>query len=79
MAHTIRTSHIRQLLEQAHDIAEAVDGSFGDTLVDLPSTVSFPAGDPRRCDHALAKAAQAARHAAEELEAERLECYGWRQ
>lgn len=79
--HAVQTTHIQHLIRGALDLAEQVHGHRG---TDGPIRV-----DPGRrvlgtsldvpVDHALAKAAADLRHAAEELEAERLSVLGWTQ
>ena len=75
MTPVVRTSHIQTLIASAARIAEAVDHLSIDALVLVPE---HPNGPVAVVD-ALEKAASNLRHAAEELTAERLGCFGWTQ
>jgi hypothetical protein len=79
MSHTVRTPHIQRLIDNGLSLAIAVDGAAG-THVKVPASAMQP---DLTCEvyviDVLEKAAADLRHAAEELEAERLSCLGWRQ
>lgn len=77
--HTVSTVHISQLIKNGLRIAQACDGHTAGNTVPLgPPARSVEVPDAP-VDHALAKAAADLRHAAEELEAERLSCLEWPQ
>lgn len=80
MAHTVRTTHIQRLIENGLRLARLANGQT-ETIVtgDIADLITDPKGLSIPVDHALAKAAADLRHAAEELEAERLSVLGWRQ
>lgn len=75
--HTVRTRHVQSLIANALLIAKAVDGELatvrlsGDDVGNTHESVCIP--------DALEKAVTDLRHAAAELEAERLSCFGWGQ
>lgn len=82
--HIVRTEHIQRLIrnglelsERAHNVntIDGTDVNLGNPNPhrNLGSKVTVPV------DHVLAKAAADLRHAAEELEAERLSVLGWKQ
>lgn len=79
--HPVRTKHIQSLVSNALYLAQQADGqrgSDGPIRVDgsrriLGTSVEVP------LDRVLEKAAADLRHAAEELEAERLSVLGWAQ
>ncbi len=78
MTHVVRTTHVQRLIRNGLALAEQVNGQpAGATLV--PPLTAYSADRPPSVDQALGKAAADLRHAAEELEAERLSCYGWAQ
>lgn len=95
MQHTIRTTHIQRLIQNALNLAERVDdqkashiygkdGSireapFDEVAIYLP--LSPPTNVRTRVlpEHVLCKAISDLRHAAAELDAERLSCFGWAQ
>ncbi len=80
MPYRVRTTHIQMLIRNGLGLAQMVDGFDADLRLHVPlaarvdqqETSEFPAA-------ILEKAAADLRHAAEELEAERLSCLGWRQ
>lgn len=75
--HVVLTAHIQRLIENAGKLAERAHGVAAGTMI--------PLEDGQRdqpealVEHALCKAISDLRHAADELDAERLSCYGWRQ
>jgi hypothetical protein len=93
--HTIQTTHIQRLISNALALAEAVDDQGAsheytkDGRREVPrreAEVYLPIGPGRPHEHsrclpeeALEKAIADLRHAADELDAERLSCLGWRQ
>lgn len=75
--HTVQTTHIQRLIRHGLDLAIMCDGETEHvTLAVEPGSTVFK---PRPVEHALQKAAADLRHAAEELEAERLSVLGWPQ
>jgi hypothetical protein len=79
--HIVRTRHVRRLIGGALDLAMAAENADAGTLIGVPIETRTN-GEPAASvpvDHALARAANLLRHAAEELEDERLACLGWRQ
>lgn len=77
MAHTISTRHIQRLITNALDLSRRVDGKeAGSTIGLLPEQRDEPNA---QVEQALCKAIADLRHAADELDAERLNCYGWKQ
>lgn len=91
--HVIRTTHIQRLIKNALALAELVDGKTATqtytaqggyfeapravVAIELPEGVrAEPTALP---EHVLCKAISDLRHAADELDAERLSCYGWAQ
>ena len=91
--HTIKTTHIQFLIKNALHLAEAVDGEQGSVITGQPegnyeaplhdAAITLPvqvhANGFALPEHILCKAVSDLRHAADELDAERLACYGWRQ
>lgn len=92
--HTITTRHIQSLIKNALLLAEAVDGEKATGVYDLggPFPMERPISEvgivvPKDVhaagvvlpEWALCKAISDLRHAADELDAERLSCYGWEQ
>lgn len=76
--HTVRTTHIQRLIANGARLAQLCDGSSGTVAAeDSHQDPGKPGGVP--VEHVLQKAAADLRHAAEELEAERLSCLGWPQ
>lgn len=69
-SHVVRTIHIQLLIKNGLRLAELVNGCPLYADVD---------DKPTRVEDVLEKAAADLRHAAEELEAERLSVKGWRQ
>lgn len=75
--YVVQTTHIQHLIENAAQLAARVHGEIGGTMISLE--------DGQRehpealVEHALCKAISDLRHAADELDAERLSCFGWRQ
>lgn len=78
MTHIVRTTHIQQMLRNALALAERVDGVEAGAMVPLEDR-QRPGNPEARVEHALCKAISDARHAAAELDAERLSCFGWAQ
>lgn len=78
MEHTVRTTHIQHLIKNALSLAERVDGVQAGALVPLEDH-QRPGNPEAKVDHALCKAISDLRHAADELDAERLSCFGWAQ
>lgn len=92
MRHTIRTAHIQRLIANAAKLAEAVNGEQASYDVDPQGITEVPHSVARiplpedvqarghaLPEHMLCKAISDLRHAADELDAERLSCFGWRQ
>jgi hypothetical protein len=84
--HTVQTTHIQRLIKNALEIAEKVDGHEAAELVRDIGPAQYRADqNPEsellvpRVEYALCKAVSDLRHAADELDAERLSCYGWQQ
>lgn len=93
ITHTIQTTHIQRLIKNALLLAEMVHGqpaSYGqfpeggsyehprdEVVIAVPLSVRI--GGEARPEHMLCKAISDLRHAADELDAERLSCFGWRQ
>ena len=78
MTHTVRTTHIQRLIENGLALAKAVDGKNPHQHLDVGEHRMGP--HPRRYPWGvLEKAAADLRHAAEELDAERLSCDDWKQ
>lgn len=75
MSHIVRTSHIQGLINNALSLAEKVDGQRPSQVIKTDANVM---GEGTTVE-LLEKAVADLRHAAAELEAERLNCYGWRQ
>lgn len=72
----IRTNHIQSLISEGLALAELVDGN------EYPNRPVVDMADGRRevpPDHVLSRAANLLRHAAEELEDERMRVLGWPQ
>lgn len=78
MAHVIRTQHIQKLIGNAADLARRVDGKQAGTVIGVEDW-QRPGNPEAVVDHALCKAISDLRHAADELDAERLSCFGWAQ
>lgn len=79
--HIVSTAHIRKLINNGLSLAAVAHGhTAGSRVETIPEIFESPGGetDPL-VDQVLGKAAADLRHAAEELEAERLSCYGWKQ
>lgn len=76
--HVVRTRHIQALIRNGLSLAERVDGIPAGTLVSLEDH-HRPGRPEALVDHALCKAISDLRHAADELDAERLSCFGWAQ
>lgn len=75
--YVVRTTHIQALIRNALVLAEAANGATASYMVEVPEgTRSSPYAEPH---HLLCKAISDLRHAADELDAERLSCFGWRQ
>lgn len=75
--HNVRTTHIQGLIHNSLGLAKAVDGQADDALL---------AGVDVGCDREIVTVPEAIevavadlRHAADELDRERLSCYGWPQ
>lgn len=79
MEHQVRTTHIQSLIEGSLALAQAVDGRQAGSVIATLSPDVYDGDEPPRVEHALCKAVSDLRHAADELDAERLSCYGWRQ
>ena len=79
--HTVRTTHIQRLIENGLYLAQRCDNVSGLIAFNVPVPGNPSAQFARNApvEHALQKAAADLRHAAEELEAERLSCLGWAQ
>lgn len=84
--HTVRTTHIQRLIENGLRLARDLDNAKSGPAEHAPGqswrvNVYDEHGGVRTVlpEHALQKAAADLRHAAEELEAERLSCLGWPQ
>lgn len=75
--HRVETRHIRRLVNQAATLAVVVDGLPAGELVQAPDATRLHGDGRVPIDHALARAANLLRHAAEELEDERMACLGW--
>lgn len=78
MTHVVSTRHIQRLIGNAMDLARRVDGKESGTVIGLLDE-QRPGNPEANVEHALCKAISDLRHAADELDAERLSCYGWRQ
>lgn len=84
-AHTIRTPHIRMMIDQAKKLASNADGLKGAQLVDVPARDRIDAAlsDEGKlfvpAVESIEHAAVLLRHAAAELDAEAQSCRGWRQ
>lgn len=78
MTHVVRTTHIQAMLRNALSLAERVDGYRAGSVVPLEDA-QRPGRPEANVEHALCKAIADARHAAAELDAERLSCFGWAQ
>lgn len=76
--HVVRTTHIQFLIRNGLSLAERVDGVTPGTMVPLEDR-QRPGRPEALVDHALCKAISDLRHAADELDAERLSCFGWAQ
>jgi hypothetical protein len=75
--HTVQTTHIQRLIENGLTLAKQCDGVEAGQQARIPiNSWNWGVSKP---EHALEKAAADLRHAAEELEAERLSCLGWEQ
>lgn len=74
--HVVSTKHIQKLIHNALSITTTVDGAREDMTVTLGA--SHRDGQAH-VTHALCKAISDLRHAADELDAERLSCHGWAQ
>jgi hypothetical protein len=72
VSHVVRTSHIQRLIREALALSEEVDMREGFDAVDFTDH-TFTG------DQVLARASNLLRHAAEELEDERMACFGWDQ
>lgn len=78
--HQVRTSHIQHLIRNGMILATAVDGAWQGEQVHVGASHRADGWDAELPpEHVLGKAAADLRHAAEELEAERLSCLGWEQ
>lgn len=78
-AHVVTTAHIQRLIANALTIAEECDNVPAGVLLSFDPPVRRVTAPTAPVDHALAKAVADLRHAADELEAERLSCLGWPQ
>lgn len=79
-AHVVQTHHISRLIDQARQLAlEANNTQAGEAIATPPSSRRPSSAQRVPVDHALGRAANLLRHAAEELEDERLACLGWAQ
>lgn len=76
--HTVSTRHIQRLIGNAADLARRVDGKPAGTVIGVREH-QRPGGPDANVEYALCKAIADLRHAAEELDAERLSCFGWAQ
>ncbi|MCU1592436.1 MAG: hypothetical protein JWP11_3692 [Frankiales bacterium] len=76
--HHVQTRHIRALIRNGLSLAERVDGCPAGTMVPLEDH-QRPGQPEALVEHALCKAIADLRHAADELDAERLSCFGWAQ
>lgn len=75
--HTVRTTHIQHLIKNALSLAQRVDGVRAGAMIPLEE---HQRTNPEALvEHALFKAISDLRHAADELDAERLSCFGWSQ
>lgn len=81
MTYTIRTNHIQKLIANAQHLAKAVHLELAGTTIALPPEVYASSDVVGRAhvEHILCKAISDLRHAADELDSERLSCFGWRQ
>ena len=91
--YTVRTDHILLLLANAKALIESVNGEQGSAITGQPEgNIEAPLHDSAITlpvhihgngfalpEHILCKPISDLRHAADELDAERLSCYGWRQ
>lgn len=78
MTHTVQTTHIQRLIGNAMDLARRVDGKEAGTMIGLQDH-QRPGSPEALVEHAVCKAISDLRHAADELDAERLSCFGWAQ
>lgn len=82
MTHTVRTSHIQRLIENGLDLARRVDGHTAhrfEGMVGVQADQRIDGREDAPIADVLEKAIGDLRHAADELEAERNSCMGWRQ
>lgn len=83
MSHTVVTTHIQRLIHRSLMLAKAADQTPAGKLVEIHAWLEGTRIDHERkpipVEHVLQKAAADLRHAAEELEAERLSVLGWAQ
>lgn len=79
LPHVVQTRHIQRLIENGLSLAIQVNNRDAGSHIGLSQL--HHRGDPGALgpsvDQVLGKAAADLRHAAEELEAERLSCFGW--
>ncbi len=78
MAHVVRTTHVQHLIRNGLSLAQRVDGAAAGSVVPLEDA-QRPGRPEANVEHALCKAISDLRHAADELDAERLSCFGWAQ
>lgn len=76
--HVVRTNHIQELIANGMKLARRVNGEQAGTMVSLEDR-QRPGNPEALVEHALCKAISDLRHAADELDAERLSCHGWAQ
>lgn len=78
MTYVVRTNHIQELIANAQILARKVNRVEAGTMISLEEN-QRPGSPEALVEHALCKAISDLRHAAAELDAERLNCYGWAQ
>lgn len=76
--HIVHTTHIQALILNGLSLAQRVDDVEAGTVVPLEDH-QRPGHPEAPVEHALCKAIADLRHAADELDAERLSCFGWAQ
>lgn len=79
MSHKVRTTHIQRLIDNARTLAALCHGSSGNSRVGLPEHAVEDGLVSQTVEWTLEKAIADLRHAADELDAERMACRGFRQ
>lgn len=71
--HTVRTTHIQEMLQEALELSKQVDNVFNAETI---TTDRYQTGEAE-VEHTLCRIQNLCEHAAAEINDERLRCFGW--